>query len=64
MTTKETALFTAIEKGTEAQAGAGWLHELATPGRSTNGVLGSLVKKGLVTATKVTEGTWVAVKAA
>ena len=58
MTTKETALFQSISEGA-TQEGAGWLHELATPGRSTNGVLGSLVKKGLVKTTKEKRGTWV-----
>jgi hypothetical protein len=35
--------------------GSGWLHELADESLSTNGTLGSLVKKGLVVSTKIRE---------
>jgi hypothetical protein len=51
LTTKEQALLDAIAKGMDAP-GSGWLHEV-TPFQSDNvtaGVLGSLIKKGLVTS--------------
>lgn len=51
LTTKELALLDAITEGMD-EPGCGWLHELADVSRSTAGVLGSLVKKGLVVSTK------------
>ena len=47
LTAKETALLNAIKEGMD-NPGCGWLHELADETRSTAGILGSLVKKGLV----------------
>jgi hypothetical protein len=54
LTTKEQALYDAIEEGMDAP-GSGWLHELANETLSTAGVLGSLVKKGLVLSIPVRE---------
>ena len=54
LTPKETALLSAILEGMD-EPGCGWLHELAAETRETAGVLGSLVKKGLVISTKVKE---------
>ena len=47
LTEKEQALYNAIAEGMD-EPGCGWLHELADGTRATAGVLGSLVKKGLV----------------
>jgi len=47
LTEKEAKLFTAIAKGMD-EPRMGWLHELAEESHSTAGVLGSLIKKGLV----------------
>ena len=47
LTEKETNLFQSIAKGWD-YPGQGWLHELADESLSTNAVLGSLIKKGLV----------------
>ena len=55
LTVKESALLAAITEGMDAP-GCGWLHELADANRSTNAVLGSLIKKGLVHSHKDTEG--------
>ena len=55
LTTKESALLAAIAEGMD-QPGCGWLHELAPLSRSTNAVLGSLIKKGLAHSHKDTEG--------
>ena len=55
LTNKESALLAAIAEGMD-QPGCGWLHELAPLGRSTNAVLGSLIKKGLAHSHKDTEG--------
>lgn len=50
LTEKETELLTAIAKGMD-QPGSGWLHELVSNvTHSTAGVLGSLMKKGLVSS--------------
>jgi hypothetical protein len=55
LTVKESALLAAITEGMD-EPGCGWLHELADANRSTNAVLGSLIKKGLVHSHKDTEG--------
>lgn len=47
LTLKELALLAAIAEGMD-EPGSGWLHELAPQTLSTNAVLGSLIKKGLV----------------
>ena len=47
LTEKETALFKSVVRGMD-NPGSGWLHEMAEEGLSTNAVLGSLIKKGLV----------------
>ena len=49
LTPKEQNLLNAIKHGMD-EPGCGWLHELADETRSTAGILGSLVKKGLVTS--------------
>jgi hypothetical protein len=49
LTIKEQNLLDAIKHGMD-EPGCGWLHELADETRSTAGILGSLVKKGLVTS--------------
>ncbi len=54
LTAKEQDLFNAIQEGMDAP-GSGWLHELADETLSTAGVLGSLVKKGLVRSIPVRE---------
>lgn len=54
LTDKEQTLLTSITDGMD-QPGSGWLHELAPITLSTNGVLGSLIKKGLVVSTEVKE---------
>ena len=54
LTEKETALYQAIERGMN-EPGCGWLHELAPETHETAGVLGSLVKKGLVTSMECKE---------
>jgi len=54
LTDKEQDLYNAIAQGMD-EPGCGWLHELADESLSTNAVLGSLVKKGLVTSTKLKE---------
>lgn len=54
LTEKEQALYNAIAEGMD-EPGCGWLHELADESLSTNAVLGSLVKKGLVTSAKIKE---------
>jgi hypothetical protein len=51
LTTKEQTLLDSIKEGMD-EPGCGWLHELADETRSTAGILGSLVKKGLVVTTK------------
>ena len=55
LTKKEAALLEAITEGMD-QPGCGWLHELADETHETAGVLGSLIKKGLVHSYKDTEG--------
>ena len=60
MTEKEETLYNGIKDGMD-EANCGWLHEIiANIGwkecLATNGVLGSLVKKGLVNSYKDTEG--------
>jgi hypothetical protein len=56
LTKKEQTLLDAITEGMD-EPGCGWLHELADESLSTNGVLGNLVKKGLVHSHKeVTPG--------
>jgi hypothetical protein len=47
LTEKETNLLAAILKGMD-EPGCGWLHELADETKATAGILGSLIKKGLV----------------
>lgn len=54
LTPKEQALLAAIQKGMD-EPGCGWLHELADETRATAGVLGSLVKKGLVVSSRCRE---------
>ena len=54
LTAKEQALYDSIVKGMD-EPGSGWLHELAEESLSTNGVLGSLVKKGLVVSSEIKE---------
>jgi hypothetical protein len=54
LTEKETTLFAAIQEGMD-MPGCGWLHELAEESLSTNAVLGSLVKKGMVRSNKFKE---------
>ena len=54
LTAKEQALYDSILRGMD-NPGEGWLHELAPETLSTNGTLGSLVKKGLVHSAKVVE---------
>jgi hypothetical protein len=51
LTTKEKSLLTEIAEGGMDSPGSGWFHELLCdePTPSDAGVLGSLVKKGLVT---------------
>lgn len=51
LTDKEATLLKAITEGMD-EPGCGWLHELADETHETAGVLGSLVKKGLVTSHK------------
>ena len=55
LTVKESTLLAAIAEGMDAP-GCGWLHELAPLSRSTNAVLGSLIRKGLAHSHKDTEG--------
>jgi hypothetical protein len=54
LTVKAQALYAAIDQGMD-EPGSGWLHELADESLSTNGVLGSLVKKGLVVSSEIKE---------
>ena len=54
LTQKEQALYEAIAQGMD-EPGSGWLHELANESHSTAGVLGNLVKKGLVRSSKIVE---------
>lgn len=54
LTPKETALLASILAGMD-EPGCGWLHELADETRSTAGILGSLVKKGLVISSEIKE---------
>ena len=54
LTEKEQALYDAISKGMD-QPGEGWLQEFAEETRETAGILGSLVKKGLVVSYKEKE---------
>lgn len=54
LTEKEAALYQAIAQGMD-EPGSGWLHELADESLSTNGVLGSLVRKRLVRSSKIVE---------
>lgn len=54
LTAKEQTLLDSITQGMD-EPGSGWLHELADESLATNGVLGSLVKKGLVVSSKVKE---------
>jgi hypothetical protein len=51
LTPKEQALLDAIKRGMD-EPGCGWLDQLAPETLSTAGILGSLVKKGLVVSTK------------
>ena len=54
LTIKEQALYDSIVAGMD-EPGCGWLHELAEESLSTNGVLGSLVRKGLVVSSEIKE---------
>lgn len=54
LTAKEQTLLAAIQEGMD-EPGCGWLHELADETRTTAGVLGSLVKKGLVVSSPCRE---------
>ena len=64
LTIKEMKLLKAIAAGMD-EAGSGWLHELAPETHETAGVLGSLIKKGLVESSVepggigVDEASWV-----
>jgi hypothetical protein len=51
LTTKEQSLLNAIAEGMD-EPGCGWLHELAPETHETAGILGSLIKKGLVVSHK------------
>ena len=62
LTAKEQALYAAIVAGMD-EPGCGWLHELAPETRETAGILGSLVKKGLVTTFVEDDCSWVQAKA-
>ena len=60
LTEKESALYNAIVEGMD-EPNCGWLHELAYRAGFTNehsaaGVLGSLIKKGLVESMEDDEG--------
>lgn len=59
LTAKEQKLYDAIAEGMD-EPGCGWLHELAPETRSTSGVLGNLIKKGLVTSSVEDGCSWVA----
>ncbi|AEC53204.1 hypothetical protein SCRM01_258 [Synechococcus phage S-CRM01] len=54
LTVKEQKLYDSIVQGMD-EPGCGWLHELADESHSTAGVLGSLVKKGLVISSEIKE---------
>jgi len=54
LTDKEQKLYDSICQGMD-QPGCGWLHELADENRTTNAILGSLIKKGLVESTRFKE---------
>ena len=63
LTEKEKSLFNQVIKGMDT-LGCGWLHELAARAgmeddHSTAGVLGSLVKKGLVSSSEEMGCFWV-----
>jgi hypothetical protein len=66
LTTKEAALLKEIQVGMD-EPGCGWLHEIApidwSP-RTIAGVLGSLVKKGLVVSNEEDGCSWVELVAA
>ena len=47
LTAKEQAFYDVLAEGMD-EPGSGWFHELFEPTRSNIGVLGSLVKKGVV----------------
>ena len=49
LTEKEQDLYSAIENGMD-EPGCGWLHEMADDGKSTSGVMSSLIKKGVITS--------------
>jgi hypothetical protein len=51
LTQKEQDLYDRIVEGMD-EPGCGWLHELVEPSRSVSGVLGSLIRKGLVISTE------------
>ena len=54
LTVKEQKLYDSIVQGMD-EPGCGWLHELADETKSTAGILGSLVKKGLVISSEIKE---------
>lgn len=54
MTEKEQILYNAIEKGMD-EPKCGWLHEFADEGKTTSGLVSSLVKKGLIESDCVEE---------
>jgi hypothetical protein len=58
LTAKEQKLYDAIAQGMD-EPGCGWLHELAPETRSTSGVLGNLIKKGLVVSAVEDGCSWV-----
>lgn len=58
LTAKEQKLYDAIREGMD-EPGSGWLHELAPETKETAGVLGSLVKKGLVRSIEDDDAYWV-----
>jgi len=57
LTDKETALLESIRQGMD-EPGCGWLHEIEPFGNDhvAAGVLGSLIRRGLVTSTEDKEG--------
>lgn len=62
LTVKEQKLYDAIVKGMD-QPNCGWLHEIADESKETSGVLGSLIKKGLVKSIPDDGAYWVEVVA-
>jgi hypothetical protein len=61
LTEKEQTLFNLIEKGMD-EPRCGWLHELADGGKSTSGVMSSLIKKGLINSDEYAGEYWVEIQ--